>query len=80
LVLRSQSAHPLDPLGPTEIAVAIATVRAAGATPEVRPPQMNSHLSRLVLVPTQCRMENLPMYVAREPRQKGSFFSGYFFL
>ncbi|KAG0587593.1 hypothetical protein KC19_2G175900 [Ceratodon purpureus] len=36
LVLRSQSAHPLDPLGPTEIAVAIATVRAAGATPEVR--------------------------------------------
>jgi hypothetical protein len=36
LVLRSQSSHPLDPLGPTEIAVAIATVRAAGATPEVR--------------------------------------------
>lgn len=36
LVLRSQSAHPLDPLSPTEIAVAIATVRAAGETPEVR--------------------------------------------
>ncbi|CAM6033317.1 unnamed protein product [Sphagnum compactum] len=36
LVLRSQSAHPLDPLTPTEIAVAIATVRAAGDTPEVR--------------------------------------------
>jgi Cu2+-containing amine oxidase len=35
LVLRSQSAHPLDPLTPTEIAVAIATVRAAGDTPEV---------------------------------------------
>lgn len=35
LVLRSQSAHPLDPLSPTEIAVAIATVRAAGETPEV---------------------------------------------
>jgi primary-amine oxidase len=35
LVLRSQSAHPLDPLSPTELAVAIATVRAAGETPEV---------------------------------------------
>lgn len=35
LVLRSQSAHPLDPLTPTEIAVAVATVRAAGDTPEV---------------------------------------------
>ncbi len=34
-MLRSQSAHPLDPLTPTEIAVAIATVRAAGDTPEV---------------------------------------------
>lgn len=34
-ILRSQSAHPLDPLSPTEIAVAIATVRAAGETPEV---------------------------------------------
>ncbi|CAM6082779.1 unnamed protein product [Calypogeia fissa] len=35
-VLRSQSVHPLDPLNPTEIAVAITTVRAAGATPEER--------------------------------------------
>ena len=35
LILRPQSAHPLDPLSPTEIAVAIATVRAAGETPEV---------------------------------------------
>eukprot|EP00250_Pteridium_aquilinum_P014997 c22320_g1_i1 orf=409-2841(-) len=31
-----QSIHPLDPLIPAEIAVAVATVRAAGATPEVR--------------------------------------------
>ncbi|KAH7430293.1 hypothetical protein KP509_09G092000 [Ceratopteris richardii] len=31
-----QSIHPLDPLTPAEIAVAVATVRAAGATPEVR--------------------------------------------
>ncbi|MCO5585975.1 hypothetical protein L7F22_039911 [Adiantum nelumboides] len=31
-----QSIHPLDPLVPAEIAVAVATVRAAGATPEVR--------------------------------------------
>ena len=30
-----QSAHPLDPLSPTEIAVAISTVRTAGSTPEV---------------------------------------------
>ncbi|KAG6553907.1 hypothetical protein Mapa_004824 [Marchantia paleacea] len=34
--VRSQSVHPLDPLSPTEIAVAVATVRAAGATPELR--------------------------------------------
>ena len=32
---KSQSAHPLDPLSPTEIAVAINHVRAAGETPEV---------------------------------------------
>jgi primary-amine oxidase len=30
------AAHPLDPLTPTEIAVAIASVRAEGDTPEVR--------------------------------------------
>ncbi|CAK9862440.1 unnamed protein product [Sphagnum jensenii] len=37
LGLRSHSAaHPLDPLTPTEIAVAIASVRAEGDTPEVR--------------------------------------------
>ncbi len=29
------AAHPLDPLTPTEIAVAIASVRAEGDTPEV---------------------------------------------
>ncbi|GAA0162884.1 oxidase [Lithospermum erythrorhizon] len=33
---RAQTSHPLDPLSPAEIAVAISTVRAAGATPEVR--------------------------------------------
>ena len=33
--LRAQSSHPLDPLSATEIKVAVATVRAAGATPEV---------------------------------------------
>lgn len=27
--------HPLDPLSAAEISVAVATVRAAGATPEV---------------------------------------------
>lgn len=32
---KSQSAHPLDPLSPTEIAVAINHVRAAGESPEV---------------------------------------------
>ncbi len=36
LGLRSHSAaHPLDPLTPTEIAVAIASVRAEGDNPEV---------------------------------------------
>lgn len=33
---RAQTKHPLDPLSATEITVAVATVRAAGATPEVR--------------------------------------------
>jgi Cu2+-containing amine oxidase len=32
---RPQSSHPLDPLSAAEISVAVATVRAAGATPEV---------------------------------------------
>lgn len=32
---RPQSSHPLDPLTSAEISVAVATVRAAGATPEV---------------------------------------------
>ncbi|XP_065627834.1 amine oxidase [copper-containing] zeta, peroxisomal-like [Quercus suber] len=31
---RNQASHPLDPLSATKISVAIATVRAAGATPE----------------------------------------------
>ncbi|KAK8943944.1 hypothetical protein KSP40_PGU002926 [Platanthera guangdongensis] len=33
---RAQTRHPLDPLSAAEIAVAVATVRAAGKTPEVR--------------------------------------------
>jgi primary-amine oxidase len=32
---RAQRSHPLDPLSAAEIAVAVATVRAAGRTPEV---------------------------------------------
>ncbi|PSR96713.1 Copper methylamine oxidase [Actinidia chinensis var. chinensis] len=36
IMLRAQTRHPLDPLSAAEIAVAVATVRAAGATPEVR--------------------------------------------
>lgn len=32
---RVQTSHPLDPLSAAEIKVAVATVRAAGATPEV---------------------------------------------
>ncbi|KAL6974737.1 primary-amine oxidase [Sarracenia purpurea var. burkii] len=34
VMLRVQSHHPLDPLTTAEISVAVATVRAAGATPE----------------------------------------------
>lgn len=34
-MLRAQTRHPLDPLIAAEISVAVATVRAAGATPEV---------------------------------------------
>ncbi|MED6109100.1 hypothetical protein PIB30_030533 [Stylosanthes scabra] len=33
---RPQSSHPLDPLSAAEISVAVATVRAAGPTPEMR--------------------------------------------
>ncbi|XP_026381524.1 uncharacterized protein LOC113276172 isoform X1 [Papaver somniferum] len=36
IMLRAQSSHPLDPLSAAEISVAVGTVRAAGATPEVR--------------------------------------------
>ncbi|KAF6139535.1 hypothetical protein GIB67_015492 [Kingdonia uniflora] len=35
-IMRAQSSHPLDPLSAAEISVAVATVRAAGSTPEVR--------------------------------------------
>lgn len=35
IMLRAQTSHPLDPLSAAEISVAVATVRAAGATPEV---------------------------------------------
>lgn len=34
-MFRAQTRHPLDPLAAAEISVAVATVRAAGATPEV---------------------------------------------
>lgn len=34
-MLRAQTRHPLDPLTAAEISVAVATVRAAGATLEV---------------------------------------------
>lgn len=33
---RAQTSHPLDPLSAAEISVAVATVRAAGSTPEIR--------------------------------------------
>ncbi|KAL0925489.1 hypothetical protein M5K25_003826 [Dendrobium thyrsiflorum] len=36
VMARSQASHPLDPLSAAEISVAVATVRAAGETPEVR--------------------------------------------
>ncbi|KAF1871945.1 hypothetical protein Lal_00012162 [Lupinus albus] len=36
VMVRAQTCHPLDPLSAAEISVAVATVRAAGATPEVR--------------------------------------------
>ncbi|KHG07734.1 Primary amine oxidase [Gossypium arboreum] len=36
ILTRPQTSHPLDPLSAAEISVAVATVRAAGATPEVR--------------------------------------------
>ncbi|KAL7602971.1 diamine oxidase [copper-containing] 1, peroxisomal [Lactuca sativa] len=36
VLTRAQTSHPLDPLSAAEIKVAVATVRAAGATPEVR--------------------------------------------
>lgn len=35
VMTRAQTKHPLDPLSATEISVAVATVRAAGTTPEV---------------------------------------------
>lgn len=41
-MLRAQSRHPLDPLSAAEISVAVATVRAAGATPEVVTATMQS--------------------------------------
>lgn len=34
-MMRAQTRHPLDPLSAAEIAVAVATVRSAGKTPEV---------------------------------------------
>lgn len=34
-MVKAQTRHPLDPLAAAEISIAVATVRAAGATPEV---------------------------------------------
>lgn len=34
-MVKPQTSHPLDPLSAAEISVAVATVRAAGKTPEV---------------------------------------------
>lgn len=34
-MMRAQTCHPLDPLSAAEISVAVSSVRAAGATPEV---------------------------------------------
>ncbi|URE37423.1 Copper amine oxidase, N2 domain [Musa troglodytarum] len=36
VMMRAQTSHPLDPLSSAEISVAVATVRGAGATSEVR--------------------------------------------
>ncbi|GKV14569.1 hypothetical protein SLEP1_g25423 [Rubroshorea leprosula] len=36
IMSRAQTSHPLDPLSAAEISVAVATVRTAGKTPEVR--------------------------------------------
>lgn len=44
LLTRAQTMHPLDPLSAAEISVAVATVRAAGATPEVTPHCVTSWL------------------------------------
>lgn len=44
-MLRAQSSHPLDPLSAAEISVAVATVRAAGATPEVVTTEIICYLS-----------------------------------
>jgi primary-amine oxidase len=35
VMAKAQTCHPLDPLSAAEISVAVGTVRAAGATPEV---------------------------------------------
>jgi len=40
IMARAQRSHPLDPLSAAEIAVAVATVRDAGRTPEVCQPTM----------------------------------------
>lgn len=44
---RAQTKHPLDPLSAGEISVAVATVRAAGATPEVLNGNLFSFLALL---------------------------------
>lgn len=49
-MLRAQTSHPLDPLSATEISVAVATVRAAGATPEVVYHSIDCSLERYVFL------------------------------
>lgn len=53
-MLRAQSRHPLDPLSAAEISVAVATVRAAGATPEVVTATMQSPFSFIAINLDNC--------------------------
>lgn len=45
---RAQTVHPLDPLSAAEISVAVATVRAAGATPEVHSSVFHLRMTHLL--------------------------------
>lgn len=59
-MLRAETKHPLDPLSAAEISIAVATVRAAGATPEVH----NGFIFRFLLpycfnMPSQVSVSSL---------------------